>query len=123
MTISITQLDQLVLTLVDVQIACRFMTPGNTDGHVALHLGEHHIMLQAKQPLEKLAKTTGSVNLRLVCSAPVEVLQASLVALGVLPEGQITKRQENGQTTHSLYLRDSSGQLIELINVQTLPAA
>ena len=123
---NITRLDHLVLTVKDVDAACRFysqvlgmevVTFGSD--RKALRFGEQKINLhQAGHEFEPKAHvpTPGSEDLCFITDMPIEEVMQHLETCGiVILEGPVTRTGASGPIT-SVYFRDLDLNLIEVSN-------
>lgn len=122
--IALERLDHLVLTVADIKRTVGFYTKvlgmraaTFGAGRQALHFGPHKINLyQNGQEFEPKAArpTTGSADLCLVTTTPIDEVIQHLIACGIRPEeGPVARSGAQGPIT-SVYFRDPDGNLIEV---------
>ena len=122
----IDRIDHIVLTVVDVEAACRFyssvlgmevVTFGN--GRRALSFGRQKINLHPyRAEFEPKAKipTPGSVDLCLVTDHSIDDVLSHLMRLGIVVEEGPVQRTGAIGPIMSVYFRDPDGNLIEVSN-------
>ena len=126
MSITITNIDHLVLTVKDIEQTCNFyrrnlgmevVTFG--DDRKALVFGDQKINLhqQGKEISPHAAKPTpGSADLCFISETPIDRIIEVLLGNGVdIIEGPVERTGAVGQIT-SIYFRDPNGNLLEISN-------
>jgi catechol 2,3-dioxygenase-like lactoylglutathione lyase family enzyme len=126
MTIPIECLDQMVLTVDDLQATCAFyervlgmQVVTFANGRYALQFGQQKINLhQAGKEFEPKAAlpTPGSADLCFITSLPLDQVIAHLHTCNVeIVEGPVSRTGAIGPI-ESVYIRDPDGNLIEVAN-------
>ena len=124
----ISHLDQLVLTVANIENTARFYTSVlgmETEtfgkGRMALRFGEQKINLhQAEKEFEPkaLKPTPGSADLCFITETPLDEAMEHVRSQGVhIIEGPVTRTGATGPI-RSFYFRDPDGNQIEVANVQ-----
>ncbi len=123
------RLDHLVITVRDVEAACRFYetvlgmcreTFG--EGRVALHFGRQKINVHPyPSPIEIVAKdpSPGTADLCFIAETPIEEVIAHLTSCKIEIEIGPVERTGAEGTLRSVYCRDPDGNLIEVSNYET----
>lgn len=127
--VKIERLDHIVLTVRDIEAACRFyetalgMRRESFDGdRVSLHFGRQKINLHPyPSPVEIVAKDPrpGAADFCFIAATPIEAVIAQLKDCGVEIEMGPVERTGAQGTILSVYCRDPDGNLIEVSNYQT----
>lgn len=126
MSITISQLDHLVLTVADIEETCTFYTTvlgmeriTFAPGRNALRFGSQKINLhqRGKEIDPKAAHPTlGAADLCFITETPITVAVGWLAKWGVLVEEGPVYRTGATHKLLSIYFRDPDGNLIELSN-------
>jgi catechol 2,3-dioxygenase-like lactoylglutathione lyase family enzyme len=130
--VRIVALDHLVLTVADVgatvsfyeKLGMRSDTFG--DGRIALRFGEQKINLHqsgAEVTPNAAIATPGSADVCFLVANPIEEVLGELASAGIDVElGPVARTGATSALT-SVYVRDPDGNLVELAQTQSLPAA